>query len=79
METAARLVGIYNHRRDQCRSAGQLLYESVDADFPERRVHKDFSDGPTEVFLFAFAIGTISGLIVSVIAILFYLPAVMEL
>ena len=33
------------------------------------------SDGPTEVFWFDFAIGTIAGLAMSVLAILFYLPA----
>jgi multidrug efflux pump subunit AcrB len=31
-------------------------------------------DGPSEVFWFAFAIGTISGLIFSVISVIFYLP-----
>ena len=35
------------------------------------------TDGPTEVFWFDFAIGTISGLAVSVLAILFYLPVFM--
>lgn len=32
-------------------------------------------DGPSEVFWFAFAVGTISGLLFSVIALLFFLPA----
>lgn len=31
-------------------------------------------DGPSEVFWFPFAIGTISGLVLSVIALLFYMP-----
>jgi multidrug efflux pump subunit AcrB len=31
-------------------------------------------DGPSEVFWFAFAIGTISGLLFSVISVIFYLP-----
>ncbi len=32
-------------------------------------------DGPTEVFWFCFAVGTISGLVFSVLALVFYLPA----
>ena len=32
-------------------------------------------DGPSEVFWFDFAIGTITGLVFSVIALIFYLPA----
>lgn len=32
-------------------------------------------DGPSEVFWFAFAVGTISGLLFSVLALLFFLPA----
>ena len=32
-------------------------------------------DGPSEVFWFAFAVGTIAGLLFSVLALLFFLPA----
>ena len=34
-------------------------------------------DGPSEVFWFAFAVGTISGLVFSVISVVFYLPVFM--
>lgn len=33
-----------------------------------------FSDGPSEVFWFAFAVGTVAGLVFSVLALIFYLP-----
>jgi multidrug efflux pump subunit AcrB len=34
-------------------------------------------DGPSEVFWFAFAVGTISGLLFSIISVVFYLPVFM--